>query len=85
MRRVSRYLSSLLLATAFLVPGVTTGCANRPYRVYDPYYNDYHPWNRGETVYYNQWVVKTHRDHRDFRQLDKDQQKEYWTWRHDHH
>ena len=33
MRRVSRYLSSLLLATAFLVPGVTTGCANRPYRV----------------------------------------------------
>ena len=50
-----------------------------------PYHNDYHRWNHGETVYYNQWVVETHRDNRDFRHLDKDQQREYWNWRHDHH
>jgi hypothetical protein len=37
-----RYLSSLLLAAAFLAPVVTTGCATRTYRTYDPYYNDYH-------------------------------------------
>jgi hypothetical protein len=30
-------------------------------------------------------VVEAHRDpHRDFRKLDKDDQKQYWTWRHSH-
>jgi hypothetical protein len=78
-------LASLLLACAFLAPALTTGCATRSYRVYDPYHNDYHRWNHHEDVYYNQWVLETHRDHRDFRQLDHDQQKQYWDWRHDHH
>ena len=80
-----RFLSSLLLAVAFLAPAVTTGCESRGYRVYDPYRNDYHRWNNHETIYYHQWVVDNHRDDRDFRQLDRDQQKEYWKWRHDHH
>ena len=78
-----RYLSSLLLAVAFIAPAVTTGCGE--HRYHDAYYNDYHRWDRHENVYYNQWTVETHRDHRDFRKLDHDQQKEYWTWRHNHH
>jgi hypothetical protein len=45
-----RYLSSLLLAAAFLAPAVTTGCATRTYRAYDPYYHDYHRWDNHETV-----------------------------------
>ncbi len=69
MHCASRYLSSLLLAAAFLAPAVTTGCATRTYRVYDPYYNDYHRWDDHETVYYHQWVVENHRDDRDFRRL----------------
>jgi hypothetical protein len=80
-----RCLSSLLLAAAFFVPAVTTGCATRTYRVYDPYYNDYHRWDRPETVYYHQWVVENHREDRDFRRLNHDEQKEYWNWRHSHH
>jgi hypothetical protein len=80
-----RYLSSLLLAAAFFVPAVTTGCATRTYRVYDPYYNDYHRWDRPETVYYHQWTVENHREDRDFRRLNHDEQKEYWNWRHSHH
>ncbi len=80
-----RYLSSLLLAAAFLAPAVTTGCATRTYRTYDPYYNDYHRWDNHETVYYHQWIVENHRNDRDFRRLNRDEQKEYWTWRHNHH
>ena len=54
-------------------------------RVYDPYYTDYHTWNHDEVVYYNQWSVETHRDpHRDFRKLNEQEKKEYWTWRHNH-
>jgi len=78
---------TLLLATALSVLGVLTGCATHVgvgYRVYDPYYSDYHPWNDRETVYYNQWIVDTHRDHRDYRHLRKQDQREYWQWRHNH-
>jgi hypothetical protein len=83
MRSGSRYFSSLLLAAAFFVPAVTTGCATHRYQ--DPYYNDYHRWDRGERVYYNQWVIETHRDNRDFRRLNKNEQRQYWEWRHNHH
>jgi hypothetical protein len=75
----------MLLAAAFFAPVLTTGCGERHYRAYDPYYNDYHRWDRHENVYYQQWVVENHRDNRDFRRLDHDQQKQYWDWRHSHH
>jgi hypothetical protein len=85
MHCASRYLGSLLLAAAFLAPAVTTGCGGHSYRVYDPYHNDYHRWDSHETVYYNQWTTDNHRDNRDFRKLNKDDQKQYWDWRHSHH
>jgi hypothetical protein len=66
-----------------------SGCAGTSigvrYRVYDPYRSDYHVWDRGEGVYYNQWTNETHRDsHRDFRNLNSKEQTDYWKWRHDH-
>jgi hypothetical protein len=82
-----RHCGLLLLAATMLLPLATTGCAEHHHyrRVYDPYYSDYHDWDDHERVYYQQWVVETHRDpHRDFRKLDKDDQKQYWTWRHSH-
>jgi hypothetical protein len=80
-------LGLALLFALSLAPVLNTGCAVRVssgYRVYDPYHSDYHTWNDGETVYYNQWVVENHREHRDFRKLRKEDQKRYWNWRHDH-
>jgi hypothetical protein len=41
-------------------------------------------WNAHEGVYYQRWEVETHRDHRDFKKRDAGEQKEYWTWRHNH-
>jgi hypothetical protein len=64
-----------------------TGCAGSVgvgYRVYDPYRGDYHVWDSGEGVYYNQWAVETHHDpHRDYRKLKREDQSAYWKWRHD--
>ena len=75
MIRGSRPLSVMLLGAA-LASGVGVACASHPYRVYDPYYTDYHVWNNDEVVYYNRWSAETHRDpHRDFRHLNKDEQK----------
>ena len=89
MNLASRWFSSLLLGAALISPLVGTGCAaHAGYRVYDPYYHDYHRWDDHETVYYNQWTTENHRENKDFRKLNKDDQKQYWDWRHrqdDHH
>ncbi len=86
MNSRSRLVSSLFLAVALTSAVLGTACAEHHYyRVYDPYYSDYHVWNHDEVVYYNQWAGEHHRDpHRDFRRLPPEEQKEYWTWRHGH-
>ena len=86
MKSTSRFLSSCVLAAALASSVSGMAChGHRSYRVYDPYYTDYHVWNNNEIVYYNRWSTETHRDpHRDFRKLPPNDQKEYWTWRHNH-
>jgi hypothetical protein len=87
MDKASRFLR-LCLVAATLAFSVLLGTAcghHHYYRVYDPYYSDYHVWNNDEVVYYNQWSRENHYDeHRDFRKLPPEQQKQYWTWRHSH-
>ena len=87
MFRGNRLLCSLLMGAALITPAITTGCASHAavgYRVYDPYYSDYHAWNDSEVVYYNRWLGETHRPHREYRRLNRQEQREYWTWRHAH-
>jgi hypothetical protein len=89
MLPAKRYLGALVMAFGLALPLVTAGCAARVgvgYRVYDPYGRDYHRWNGNESIYYNQWAVETHRDpHRDFRRLNRGEQRQYWQWRHNDH
>jgi hypothetical protein len=81
----SRFMTSLFLAAALASSVMGIACAHHYYRVYDPYYSDYHVWNDDEVVYYRQWATETHRDPgRDFNKLRPEEQKEYWTWRHSH-
>lgn len=86
MSRGSHPLRSLLLAAALASALAGIACSeHHSYRVYDPYYTDYHTWNDNEVVYYHRWAEETHRDpNHDFRKLPPEQQKEYWTWRHNH-
>jgi protein-tyrosine phosphatase len=81
-KRVRTFLLAGALASSF----VGLACSEHHYyRVYDPYYTDYHHWDHDEDVYYHRWVDETRRDpHRDFRKLRPEEQKEYWTWRHNH-
>jgi hypothetical protein len=82
----SRFLSACFLAAVLAGSIGVTACEHHHYyRVYDPYYSDYHVWNNDEVVYYNQWTRENHYDeHVDFRKLPPERQKEYWTWRHSH-
>ena len=86
MSIVSHSLRPWLLASILgsSLAGIACG-GHHYYRVYDPYYTDYHHWDRDEDAYYQRWADETHRDpHRDFRRLRPEEQKEYWTWRHNH-
>ena len=88
MRFFTRHMISVVLAAAVASPVVMTGCAARVstgYRVHDSYYSDDHVWDNNEVTFYAQWEGETHRDHKDFRRRPDTEQKEYWTWRHDHH
>ena len=80
-----KWLPSLLMAGVLVIPAVITGCAEHTTRVYDPYYSDYHVWDRNEVVYYQRWEGDTHREHKDFNRRNADEQKEYWNWRHSQH
>ncbi len=88
MSRLRSLVAPLLLAGCLLSQLAITGCAARVavgYRYHDAYRNDYHYWNDGERVYYSRWVIETNRPrHREFNRLDRQQQYEYWRWRHDH-
>jgi hypothetical protein len=75
-----RFLAVGLLAAASFVAGC--GHEGYGYRVYDPYYSDYHVWGPPEVGYYNQWIIETHRPHREFRELRPQEQHDYWQWRH---
>ena len=78
-------LGAMTLALAVGLPLLTVGCAEHHYyRAYDPYYRDYHRWDRHEDAYYQQWTFETHRPRVDYRRLNRYEQREYWTWRHNH-
>jgi hypothetical protein len=86
MNRRSNLLGTLLLTGVIAASGAGIACAeHHQYRVYDPYYTDYHNWDRSENGYYQRWADETHHDRdRDFRKLRPEEQKDYWTWRHNH-
>jgi hypothetical protein len=80
-----RAICSLSMAAALSSAVLVTGCAERRgYRVYDPDYNDYHTWNNHERTYYRQWEAETHRRDEDYQKRNRDEQNEYWNWRHHH-
>jgi hypothetical protein len=61
----NRLLARMLLAGVLSSPLITSGCAHHHYyRVYDPYYSDYHVWSAEEDAYYRQWLNERHYDYR---------------------
>jgi hypothetical protein len=83
MPQIKKYASTLLLATALAGPLLAGGCAARV-RVYDEYHSDYHYWNDGEVRAYRVWIGERHYDYREYNRLNREQQREYWAWRHEH-
>ncbi|MGB7283296.1 MAG: hypothetical protein WBE13_13615 [Candidatus Acidiferrum sp.] len=83
MFRLKEYLGPLVLSAAMLAPVLTSGCAARA-TYYDSNYRDYHHWDDREDHAYRVWLSDRHYEYRDFKKLNKDQQNDYWNWRHSH-
>jgi hypothetical protein len=81
-RMMTRTIHSYLLSAALAAAVFTTGCTVHA-GYYDPYYHDHHPVG-GEVVFYQQWETETHRDHADLNHRNREEQREYWNWRHHH-
>jgi hypothetical protein len=84
MSPIKRYCSGFLLATGLMLMISSCAVQVRSGRVFDADRSDYHTWDDHENGFYNQWVVETHRPHRNFEKLQKEDQRQYWQWRHDH-
>ena len=85
MMRRNCWFQAAVLGCALFATTLLAGCAahvRAGYRVYDPYYADYHVWGPGEDVYYHRWLGERHYDYDDFRRMPAERQHEYWTWRH---
>jgi hypothetical protein len=83
LSQFKRILSSTILAVSFLLAIASLGCAARV-RVYDEYHSDYHVWDRNEDVAFRAYWGERHEPYRDYDKLNKDEQKDYWNWRHGH-
>lgn len=85
--QLNRYISSLLCGAVLATAVVTSGCAGAVAVGFnDPYYHDRHAWDNTEVGFYNRWTVETHRPaNREFRRLKRNEQREYWEWRHKNH
>jgi len=83
-------LSALTVMAALggtaLVPA-TAQAQNRDHhetRMYDRTHRDYHAWNGDEDRLYREWLGQHHHKYRSFSHLNRNQQRAYWQWRHDH-
>jgi hypothetical protein len=76
-------LSSAFLAACLMIAVAGSGCAARV-RIYDEYHSDYHNWDRHEDAAYRVYWNEHRQPYREYNKLNKDEQKDYWNWRHDH-
>jgi hypothetical protein len=89
MRRVSRYISLLFLATAIAAPalvgaGAKAQEASVQVRVYDRDHRDYHNWDDREDRAYRRYLVERHRSYQTYQRQHYKVQRHYWNWRHSH-
>jgi hypothetical protein len=82
-----RYLSTLLLGVAMCAPVVMQAKDDDHHnkRYYDRYKKDYHEWNEQEERAYRHWLeAERHRSVHPWGKASRNEQMEYWRWRHDH-
>jgi hypothetical protein len=80
--KLSLILGGFLLGAALLAPVATADDHDKRY--YDRDGRDYHVYNNQEDRAYRLYLGEQHQDYREFRKMKRNQQQQYFRWRHEH-
>jgi len=89
MRKIHRYVQSLVIASALVAPaivfaGAAPQDASVQFRVYDRDHRDYHNWDDREDRAYRNYLAEQRREYREYHKQNRREQRHYWSWRHEH-
>ena len=84
-----KYLSTLVLGVTLIAPAATFAQdrdrhEQTPQRYEDKMHKDSHEWNDHETEAYRRYLKEHHKKYHEFAQAKKNEQNNYWNWRHSH-
>jgi hypothetical protein len=85
---MSRYLIAALLGATLLAPVAVRADDDKDHRekrYYDRSHKDYHVWNDNEDRAYRRYLEENHREYHSWDKAKRNEQDQYWKWRHDHH
>jgi hypothetical protein len=83
--RGSRCGAAWLAFAAIIFVSVSGAACAARVRYYDEGRHDYHRWNNHEVVVYHSYWDGRHQPYRDYATLNRDEQRDYWKWRHEHY
>jgi hypothetical protein len=85
---MKKHIPALLFAAVLAAPSLAVAAPqdHRPAqkRVYDRDHKDYHVWDSREEQSYRAWANEQHHANLNYAKLKRQQQSEYWAWRHAH-
>src|SRR2546426_3456821 len=87
---MKRFLSAFLLGMTLLTPVALQADHDDKVKVkvkryYDRDARDWHEWNEREDRAFRRYLEEKRLEHRDWVGLKREQQRDYWRWRHSHH
>ena len=77
-------LSGFVLGAAFIAPVTMTADDHHDRRYYDRDGRDYHVYNDREDRAFRVYLGEQHRNYREFHRVKRDEQRQYFRWRHEH-
>jgi uncharacterized protein YecT (DUF1311 family) len=87
MKHISAFLLTAVMAAPTVVlaaPSAQDRRSAQERRVYDRAHKDYHVWDDREDRAYHAWLAEQHHRNQAYSRLKQKEQREYWSWRHDH-
>jgi hypothetical protein len=77
-------LTAFALSAALIAPLAVRADDHHERRYYDRGGRDYHTWNSNEDRAYRHYLEEQHREYREFHRVRRNQQQDYFRWRHTH-
>ncbi len=84
MNRPNRAYGSLLLAATLTMSAAAVSCSTPQTVTVVEKAPDPHPWDDHEDQAWHRFLTEKNRPNHEYAKSEKNEQSEYWTWRHDH-